>query len=108
MKVTESNKCSFCVDVVDFIEHFFFNCPVVHDFWKFIESYFLTELDVKLHLQITDVLFGVKKLNVKKEYLMKINHILLLGKMCISIFKKTNSPFRLKEFFEKQLQIRQL
>ena len=36
MKVTENNKCSYCKNIVDFIEHFFYECPVVVNFWKFI------------------------------------------------------------------------
>ena len=34
MKVTENNKYALCPDKVDFIEHFFCECPTVKLFWK--------------------------------------------------------------------------
>ena len=29
-------------DVVDYIEHFFFDCPTIKKFWNYIEQYILT------------------------------------------------------------------
>ena len=34
MKVTESNKCNYCADTIDFPEHFSFKCKFVLSFWK--------------------------------------------------------------------------
>ena len=60
MKVKEKNKCSYCYDVVDFIEHFLFDCPCVYDFWKFIEQFILHSIDTRIKLQVTDILFGME------------------------------------------------
>ena len=59
MKVKEQNKCSYCNDV-HFIEHFFFDCPIAYDFWKFIEQFILHSIDIRIKLQVTDILFGMK------------------------------------------------
>ena len=41
MKVKENNKCTYCTELVDYIEHFFFEGPVVRDFWQHIEQHIL-------------------------------------------------------------------
>ena len=69
MKVKENSKCSYCNDV-DFIEHFFFDCPIVYDFWKFIEQFILHSIDIRIKLQVTDMLFGIKLAGVSKSNLL--------------------------------------
>ena len=106
MKVTETNKCSYCQDTVDYIEHFFYFCPAVRTFWHFIEQKILIETQVNIKLSVTDILFGVNQSDHMKEHYKLINHLLLIGKMCISIFKKTQSPFNLQLIFEKECTMR--
>ena len=48
MKVRDDQMCSYCHDVVDFIGHFFFDCPPIQKFWKYIEQYIL--IDIGTHL----------------------------------------------------------
>ena len=42
------------------------------------------------HLTVVDVLFGIKRHNYGKVKTKRINHIILITKMCISMYKKTN------------------
>ena len=39
MKLRENNKCSYCTDTVNSIEHFFAECPVVSEVRKFTEGF---------------------------------------------------------------------
>ena len=55
----------------------------------------------------TDIMFGMQRSNVK-ENIKKINHIILIPELCISIFKKTNSKICFAITFEQQLQIRKV
>ena len=107
MKVKENNKCSYCTDTVDVIEQFFVvECPVVRHLWNFIKENILRECGIYVKLHLTDIMFGVQRSNIKENIIKKINHIILIAKMCISIFKKTNSKICLAITFEQQLQIR--
>ena len=108
MRVTENNFCSYCADTVDFIEHFFFLCPVVLKFWKDVELFILRRTGKNVKLGITDVIFGIKDNNeLSLESQRKdTNHIILIGKMCISIFKKTNSNALIYDIFEKHCALR--
>merc|ERR1712004_36346 len=86
MGKVDSSDCSHC-GVRDFIEHFFCECIVVRQIWSVLEE--KIELLVGNHLILTDVikLFGVTSANVPACFVRKINHLLLVVKMCISKFK---------------------
>ena len=66
MKVRDDRMCPYCNDVVDYIEHFFFDCPAIKKFWNYIEQYILITFDIQTHLTVVDVLFGIKQHNYGK------------------------------------------
>ena len=108
MRITDNNYCSYCHGIVDYIEHFFFFCPNTREFWKQIENYILGKHHIHLQLDITCILFGIQNLNIfPTENKHAINNIILIGKMCISIFKKTKKHASLFHLFEKEFQIRE-
>ena len=80
--------CSYCNDVVDYIEHFSLNCPTIKKFWNYIEQYILITFDIQTHLTVVDVLFGIKQRNYGKVLTKQINHVTLIAKMCISMYQK--------------------
>ena len=108
MKVTNNEFCSYCDRITDFIEHFFFQCPVVKDFWKDVQNMILAKYKVKVNLNEIDVIFGLQNHKASThEIKQSIDHILLIGKMCISIFKKTQKHPSLFHLFETHLDLRQ-
>ena len=108
MKVKDNNKCSYCKNVVDFIEHYFYECPVVKRFWLFIEQYIFMQSEISVKLDVEIILFGFFDKEISKSVKQKINHILLVAKMCISIYKKTVRPPPLEVLFERNARFRNL
>ena len=109
MRVTDSRICSYCPDKIDYMEHFFYECPVVLHFWKSVKQYILINYGTQIDISVLEALFGVPKTrDIPLETLQKINHLILIAKMCISIYKKTNSKAPLSIIFETQLSIRKL
>ena len=106
MKVRTDSDCTYCTGVLDVIEHFFFECPVVAIFWKYIENYILIHFNVQIKLHVQNVLFGITNPSIKNMNVRQLNHVLLIGKMCISIFKKTNSRISIKDIFENNMRFR--
>ena len=104
MKVRDDQMCSYCNDVVDYIEHFFFDCSTIKKFWNYIEQYILITFDIQTHLTVVDVLFGIKQHNYRKVKTKLTNHVILIAKMCISMYKKTNAFLPLSMIFENQLR----
>ena len=110
MKVTPNNFCSFCRGTVDYIEHFFFLCPQVQSFWKSVELTLLGKIGIHIHLTIIDILFGIqdRKRFINQNQVDTANLLLLIGKMSISIFKKTKAVSKLGDIFEKHCSLRGL
>ena len=108
MKVKENNKCSYCTDIVDVIEHFYYECPLVLNFWQRVQTYIQSKVNIKVNIDALVALFGLFDLNVGKTKLAKINHILLIARMCISIYKKTSSTLPLEDIFRNHLWLRKI
>ena len=109
MKVVDDNKCSLCRDEVDFLEHFFFLCPPVKQFWIKIEKYLAVVFKTQVNLQVSHVLFGIQTLGeLTKDKIHMINHVILIAKMSISIFKKTCGRNTIFLIFEQQMQYRSI
>ena len=104
-KVNSSN-CDFC-GVRDFIEHFFCDCITVRPLWSVLET--KIELILGQNFVITEIfkLFGVTAVDVPACFVDKINHLLLLAKMCISKFKY-GSYHDIVLLFEYELELRGL
>ena len=106
MKVRDGQRCSYCNDVVNYNEHFFFDCPTIKKFWNYIEQCILITFDIQTHLTVVDVLFGIKQHNCGKVKTKRINHVILIAKMYISMYKKKTNAFLPLSIFENQLRLR--
>ena len=86
MGKVNSSDCNYC-GVRDYIEHFFCDCIVVRQIWHILEE--KIEFILGHHFALSEIhkLFGVTKANVPACLVNKINHLLLIVKMCISKFK---------------------
>ena len=80
--------------------------PTIKKFLNYIEQYILITSDIQTHLTVVDVLFGIKQHNYGKVKTKRINHVILIAKMCISMYKKTNAFLPLSMIFENQLKLR--
>ena len=108
MNIKPNNKCSNCVSEVDYLEHFFYLCPKVFEFWKEVKNDILIKIGVNIKLNVQTVLFGVIDSQVSKAKLEKINHILLIAKMCISKIKKTDSRESIFDLFQREKLLRKI
>ena len=102
MNVRESDKCTFCPDTIDHIEHFFCECPILVNFWKSIEQNLYRETGLRVELSVQTVLFGQQDSPFARFKVYYNNDIILVAKMCISIFKKAETVNSLCIIFEKK------
>jgi hypothetical protein len=105
--VCYSKLCDYCPGKVDLIEHFFFECTSVRQFWTYIENLIFTMAGKRLYLTVSDALFGHNVTNISASNLW-INRIILLGKMCISKIKKTKSLMPYIIVFEQEARLRKV
>ena len=106
INVRDDQMCSYCNDVVDYIQHFLFDCPTIGNFWNYIEQYILITFEIQTHLTVVDVLFGVKQHNCGKVKTKRLNHVILIAKMSVSMYTKTNAFLPLSMIFENLLKLR--
>ena len=68
----------------------------------------MKRLGVCIRLDVSNILFGVdgEVCIVTKSQLNYVNHIILIGKMSISIFKKRNAHMPLIDVFENSVVLR--
>ena len=86
MKISNSELCEHC-KVPDYIEHFFVNCKRLTGYWEhvfnIINAYSKYQFPQKQDL----ILLGICKedaLGASNKDLQLANHLLLLGKVCVS------------------------
>lgn len=66
----------------DTIEHFLFNCPLVHAYWQNVSQWFFSIYDINIRLNVVDILFGVQNEN-DDDILDVLNFVILHGKWYI-------------------------
>ena len=106
MGLRENDKCETC-NQRDYIEHMFVHCNELQNFWEFVSSHIKKYTGHEIRLTTTDILFGIEynTLNKTREEVNIINHILLIGKMCISKFRY-GKKMSLKLIFELEIELR--
>ncbi|XP_035699761.1 uncharacterized protein LOC118432322 [Branchiostoma floridae] len=99
MRIVENNKCIFC-DIIEYIEHFFFDCKIVKPLWDYVESLFSYSISLTVH----DIIFGYNPHMLNK--FRYINELLLVAKLSIVKYKSTvSSPNSLCQDAEIILKI---
>ena len=108
--LANNNKCSLCRLEIDYIEHFFFTCPVIKYMWVFVEGLFRQHFKINVLLNEQNVLFGITEKEANgliKSDLKTVNHILLIAKMCISKYRYGN-PINLVAMIEQEMSLRNI
>ena len=95
MKKVNSRNCTFCKNVEDNLEHMFWDCRVVSQFYNTVEEYLKSKFGHSFNINKKTIFFGNFDLN--KNILC--NHIYILLKFyiyyyCFALSQKKNPSFR--------------
>ena len=106
--VAINNKCNFCTEERDFIEHFFYDCPKIKSVWKRVQDKFFVRFNKQIQISQMVALLGLTDRNSsKKEARIYLNHLILIAKMCVGIYRY-NSPIHIDCLFERECNLRKL
>ena len=97
-----------CPHTINYIEHFFSECPIVVNFEKSIHQKLDSETGLRVELSVQTILFGLQNCTFARFEVYYINHIILVAEICISVFKKTETVNSLYIIFEKENQRRNI
>merc|ERR1712121_52314 len=110
MGLATSKNCSFCPEKVDYLEHFFCECVKITELWRYIENCFYVKYNVKVQLSTQDILLGKDRSTFhyfQGDMWKFLNHLILVGKMCVSKFKYGKQTAILV-MFENEVKLRNL
>ena len=94
--IIDSNLCEFCKSEPETLEHLFFDCTVVKQFWKDILAHMPNDIPLRNYWCKKNVLLGV--LNIGKANVL--NHVFLLIKRFIYIKRCLKTPLSVKAFIK--------
>ena len=103
MGLSDTDLCLDCLKI-DYVEHFFFECKKIRPLWKHIEKVYFGKFGASVHLTATDVLCGITSLT-NTDSLPYLNHLILIGKVCISKFRY-GTPIDITCMFEREVWLR--
>ena len=108
MKLKSNANCEYC-NVLDTVEHFFFDCLQVKCLWSEVESIIAATFDKRIKLNAKMVILGITSGDIisSTKDLKLINLIVLLGKMCISKMKYGKN-YGILPLFEYERRLRQI
>ena len=108
MGLATSKNCSFCPDKVDYLEHFFCECVKITELWRYIENCFYVKYNEKILLSTQDILFGkIDRSTFQCDMWKYLNHLILVGKMCVSKFKY-GKQIAILIMFENEVELKNL
>ena len=108
MKIKNTDMCEFC-NTHDLIEHFFFHCKRLENFWKEIKIYIMVMTETKITINERNALFGILRTehhSLRDRTINDINIILLVAKMCIGRVKYGKAS-SLATAFEVEMALRE-
>ena len=106
MYLKDTNICDYCIDI-DFIDHAFYNCKHIKEFWIKLSTLISTCLDFQFTITASQVLLGIPCgiLQLNNVQLKEINHLILIAKLSI-VKSKASNVRNIWLIFEQQFELR--
>ena len=106
--IADSNKCKFCPDRVEYVEHFFFHCSKIKILYLIIRDKVYQKFSYRLDITEEEALLGiVDSKKGTKEIRGYANSLILIAKMCCGIIKY-NKEMIPELLFEREILKRKI
>ena len=96
--ITEDSLCTFCKRVPEKIEHLFWYCNVVMEFWENIENWIYEKNQYLVNIDKKRALFGICN---QSEFSKPINYILILTRFYIYKCRINNKGLNIAEWVKE-------
>ena len=94
--IEDSSRCNSC-NQVDTLCHYFAECSLVCDFWKYLKTWFLRAFEYCINFTALDILLGIPNFG-KNNDIDILNFVILFAKSYIYDCKKKEMPIDLYNF----------
>ena len=107
MRIKQNDKCDNCSEI-ETLQHLFFECRHLLNFWYHVSSVVSDILGKKIKLNITQALFGIlpNEIQCPLQKINMANHLIMVAKMCISNAKSFSKYNNLRISFECERGLR--
>lgn len=92
-KIKQDNSCSFCKQFPEKIEHLFWYCEIVQEFWDKIEYWISDKSEYIVNIHKHSAIFGIP---FNKIFNIPVNYILILTRYYIYKCRIYNKQLNLK------------
>lgn len=89
IKIKTDSSCTFCKNYPETLEHLFWNCGIISEFWEKIETWINENSDYIVAIVMYNVIFGI---TFKREFHIPVNYIIILTKYYIYKCRTNNKP----------------
>ena len=107
MGIKNTEKCETC-GVTEYVEHMFYECKRIENFWNKVESLIKIKFDKNIKLDKINVILGIEQderyNKFTKREVFAINEILIIAKLSISKSKVYDTNIEIT--FERELKLR--
>ena len=79
-QIKTENSCTFCTVVPEKLEHLFWQCPIVMNFWDEVEQWIYVKCNYLINIDKVKAIFGILNSN---EWFRPLNYILILTRFFI-------------------------
>lgn len=80
IKIRKDNQCSFCQRFPETLEHLFWNCEFISEFWQKIENWINEKSEFVVAIIMYNAIFGI---TFNQDFNKPINYIIILTKYYI-------------------------
>ena len=94
-----NKKCADCNEV-DTIEHYFFECHLLANFWNLFSRWWARANGANIHLSTFDIIFGIQN-NFSDHSLYTLNFCIMQAKYTIYQWKLKSNPIQFDNFVTK-------
>ena len=92
MHIRQNNTCSFCNNEVEKIEHLFWQCNIVNEFWENVDQWLYNKTEYMININKQKAIFGIEQI---KPLIRPINYILIVTRYYIYKCRISNKKFNL-------------
>ena len=100
MNKIDSLRCNFCALYIESIEHLFYECIVVKNFWLRVCELWNRYVEQTIHLTCNEVIIGYCPQNFSDNIVFTINLVILYGKKYVYNCKYYEKPINVTAFVE--------
>lgn len=104
-KISDTDRCTYCHDEYETIEHLFYSCHIVKRFWELFSNWYEAMTDTILNLTLERIVFCFEKKDDESVKITILDTLILMAKQFIYRNRCMENPPGFSKFKEEMFYI---